>query len=74
TTFQAMGKGWQSLILSACRQGLINIPLLFLMNSLFGLYGVVWTQLVADALTLAVSTTLYASVVKKLHQEELASS
>jgi hypothetical protein len=44
------------------------------MNSLFGLYGVVWTQLVADALTLAVSTTLYASVVKKLHQEELASS
>jgi multidrug efflux pump len=72
TTFQAMGKGWQSLILSACRQGLINIPLLFLMNSLFGLVGIIWTQLAADALTLAVSMTLYTSVLKKLHQEELA--
>ncbi len=39
TTFQAMGKGWQSLVLTACRQGLINIPLLFLMDRLFGLTG-----------------------------------
>ncbi|NLT14425.1 MAG: MATE family efflux transporter [Clostridiales bacterium] len=74
TTFQAMGKGWQSLILTACRQGLINIPLLFLMNSLFGLIGIIWTQLAADALTLVISTTLYAGVVKKLDQEELAGS
>jgi len=70
TTFQAMGKGWQSLILTASRQGLINIPLLFLMNSLFGLYGIIWTQLAADALTLGISSTLYASVLKKLHHEE----
>ena len=69
TTFQAMGKGWQSLILTACRQGLINIPLLFLMNSLFGLIGIIWTQLASDALTLVISTTLYANVMKKLHKD-----
>lgn len=40
-TFQAMGKGVQSLVLSSCRQGLVNIPLLFCMNALFGLYGIV---------------------------------
>lgn len=70
TTFQAMGKGWQSLVLTACRQGLINIPLLFLMNSIFGIFGVVWTQLAADALTLVISSTLYAGVLRKLHREE----
>jgi Na+-driven multidrug efflux pump len=70
TTFQAMGKGWQSLVLTACRQGLINIPLLFIMDSVFGLFGVVWTQLAADALTLVISMSLYAGVLKKLHTEE----
>ena len=65
-TFQAMGKGVESLLLSACRQGLINIPLLFLMNRLFGLYGVAWTQLLSDAITLIVSFALYQNVYKKL--------
>ncbi len=70
TTFQAMGKGWQSLVLSACRQGLINIPLLFLMDHILGLFGIVWTQLIADSLTLALSMGLYSSILKHLHEEE----
>lgn len=61
-TFQAMGKGPQSLLLSACRQGLINIPLLFLINHFFGLYGIAWTQLVSDGITLIISFTLYRKV------------
>ena len=65
-----MGKGWQSLVLSACRQGLINIPLLFLMDHILSLFGIVWTQLIADSLTLAISMSLYASILKHLHQEE----
>jgi putative MATE family efflux protein len=71
-TFQAMGKGWQSLILSACRQGLVNIPLLFLMHALFKLDGVVWTQLLADGLTLALSFVLYSRLLKALRAEEAA--
>jgi len=65
-TFQAMGKGPQSLFLSACRQGLINIPLLFLMNAIFGLYGVVWTQLLADALTMVISFVMYRKLYNAL--------
>lgn len=68
-TFQAMGKGPQSLLLSSCRQGLINIPLLFVMNALFGLYGVVWTQLVSDGITLIISFALYQKVYKDLTRE-----
>ena len=65
-TFQAMGKGTQSLILSSCRQGIVNIPLLFLMNRCFGLYGLPWTQFLADSLTTVLSFSLYRGVVRKL--------
>ena len=68
-TFQAMGMGKQSLFLSALRQGLINIPLLFLMNRLFGLYGIIWTQLVSDALTTAISLAVYSHTYKKLNAD-----
>ncbi len=64
--FQAMGKGKQSLLLSSCRQGIINIPLLFIMNYLFGLYGIIWTQLLADAITLVISFALYRSIQSEL--------
>ena len=58
-TFQAMGKGKESLILSSLRQGVVNIPLLFVMNGLFGLYGIVWTQLISDIITGIVSYAVY---------------
>jgi len=72
TTFQAMGKGKESLILAVCRQGLVNIPLLFVMNRFFGLYGIVWTQLVADLVSLAIALFLYRGVIRQLRSEEAA--
>ncbi len=69
TTFQAMGKGTQTLVLSICRQGLFNIPLLFLMNYIAGLFGIIWTQLIADSLTLVISLGLYSSIMKRLRRE-----
>lgn len=50
-TLQAFGKGLTSLILSVCRQGLVYIPILFLFNRLFEMYGVVYAQPVADVIT-----------------------
>ncbi len=58
-TFQAMGMGKQSLILSSMRQGLVNIPLMLIMNATFGLFGVVWTQLLADSITGIISYIVY---------------
>ncbi len=65
-TFQAMGMGKQSLLLSSLRQGLINIPLLFLMNYLFQLDGVIWTQLISDILTAIISFVVYHISYTKL--------
>lgn len=65
-TFQAMGMGKQSLLLSSMRQGLVNIPLLFIMNAAFGLYGVVWTQFIADSITATISYIVYKRSYTKL--------
>ncbi len=71
-TFQAMGKGKQSLLLSSCRQGLVNIPLLYLLNYFFGMYGIVWTQFIADAITMIISFSLYRGFYKKLKEKTKA--
>lgn len=57
--FQAVGKGPQSLILSSCRTGLVQIPMLFLMNAVAGLYGLAWTQVISDGVTLVIALILY---------------
>ena len=65
-TFQAMGKGKQSLILSSLRQGLVNIPLLFIMNYALGIYGLVWAQPISEVTTTAISFIIYHYTMKKL--------
>ena len=68
-SFQAMGMGKQSLILSSLRQGVVNIPLLFIMNAAFGLYGIIWTQLISDIITGIVSYIVYRHSLGKLMSE-----
>ena len=71
-TFQAMGMGKESLILSSMRQGIVNIPLLFVMNHFFGLYGIVWTQLISDAITSSISIILYRRSYLRLTKQVTA--
>ncbi len=57
--FQAFGKGQISLFLGMTRWLVLNIPMLFLLNRLFGMYGLVWAQVTADALNVALSFWIY---------------
>ena len=50
--FQAIGKVRQSLICSILRKGVLDIPLLFLMDRLFPLYGCMWVQTMVDVISL----------------------
>ena len=65
-----MGKGVQSAVLTACRQGLLNIPLLILMDLTVGLYGMIWTQLVVEVIMLPVSLGMYRSTFRHLPPAE----
>ena len=63
---QALGKGGVSLALAAIRQLGMNIPLLFLLDHFFGMTGIIWTQVTADALTAVISYLIYARVKRGL--------
>lgn len=67
-TLQAMGKGVESATLTFSRQGLLNIPLLIGMNFVFGLFGMIWTQLVVEVVMLPVSLGLYFHTFRRLLQ------
>ena len=62
---QAIGNGKLSFALAVIRQLLFNMPLLFLLDRLFGVDGIVWTQLIADTLTVLVSYVLYFRLRKR---------
>ena len=57
--FQAVGHGGKALALGASRWVVFNIPLLFVMNYVFGMYGIVWTQVIADIMMVIVSLIVY---------------
>lgn len=69
TVFQATGKKVQPLILSMLRKGGLDIPLMFLFNSVAGISGIAWATPAADALALIVSLLLMLPYLKNLQAE-----
>ncbi|MBQ7486742.1 MAG: cation transporter [Clostridia bacterium] len=63
---QAVNRGKVSFWLAVIRQVCLNIPLLFIMNALFGVMGIVWTQAVADILNVVVSYVIYGRVIREI--------
>lgn len=57
--FQSFGKGRVSLLLGVTRWLVFNIPMLFLLNGIFGMLGIVWSQVTADTLTVLLSVYVY---------------
>ena len=64
--FQAMGRARESLICSILRKGVLDIPLLFLMDGLFPLYGCMWVQPIVDTISLIVATAFYRALRRQL--------
>ena len=58
--FQAFGKGRVSLFLGMTRWLVFNIPMLFILNGIFGMYGIVSSQVTADTLTVILSFYIYS--------------
>ena len=65
---QSVDRGGCSLWLVVIRQLGLNIPLLFLLNRLFGMAGIMWTQAVADFLNVVVSYVIYAFVSRDIRR------
>lgn len=60
---QAMGAGKASLILSICRQCVIYVPMMFLLNNFLGASGIVWALPTAEVLSLLQTFVFYGKTV-----------
>ena len=70
-TIQGMGKAIPSLVLTVCRQGLIFIPLIFILNHMFGLEGVIYAQPAADYLSIVVAILICTHLFRNMeHRNE----
>ena len=67
---QAVGKGKISLYLAVIRQLCLNIPIMLLMNALFGMIGIIWTQMTADICNVLISYIIYARVIRKIRSTD----
>ena len=63
---QAVDRGKISFYLAVIRQLCLNIPILFLMNALFGMNGIVWTQLTADIFNVIISYIIYFRIIRRI--------
>ncbi|MBO5460719.1 MAG: polysaccharide biosynthesis C-terminal domain-containing protein [Ruminococcus sp.] len=61
---QAVDRGKCSFYLAVIRQLCLNIPILFLLNYLFGMTGIVWTQTTADIINVVISYIIYNREIK----------
>jgi putative MATE family efflux protein len=68
-TFQALGKPIHATIVNLGRQFLIYLPLLFLLNSLFGFTGFIYAQPISDIITTVVAVFLSISLFKNFPKQ-----
>jgi len=71
---QNIGETLKATILAVARQGLIFIPILFLMSFLFGIKGILYSQAVSDALTFILAVPLTLSVIKMIKELQIKQS
>lgn len=66
--FQATGKKVQSLFVSTLRKGVLDIPLMLILNRYFKIKGIVWAIPLADFGALLVASVLFVLFVKKMNE------
>ena len=65
---QSVGRALPATVLSVLRQGLLLIPLLYLLNAVFGLNGAVLGQSITDYVTIALSCMVWRRIRHRLEQ------
>ena len=68
TMFQAMGQGKRALTISVFRKATIDVPLMFLMNRLLPMYGLLWVQPIVDTLSIGLSYALFRDFARQLKE------
>lgn len=68
-SFQAMGKSIPSMVLSISRQGFVFLPTLIIMNKIIGLDGIIYSQPIADIISVFIAIGMFLSLKKSFSSE-----
>lgn len=63
--FQAVGKGMHSFVLAILRKGLLDIPLMFLLNRLLPIFGIVWATPITDVICCVISIGMFVVFLRQ---------
>ena len=64
-SFQAMGKPLYAFAITLVRQLILYVPLLLLLNHLFGFDGMIWAQPITEILMMAASVWMLSQVIRR---------
>ena len=67
---QNIGKPVRASVLALCRQGVVFIPILFIMNATLRLTGIILAQSVADLISFIIAIPLLISVLREINALE----
>lgn len=62
---QSAGNAAAATLLSLCRQGIVYVPVIFILNAIGGLEGVYWVNVVCDAVSILLAMVLLPGQMKK---------
>ncbi len=65
TQFQAMGRVKESLVCSVLRKGVLDIPLLFLLDGLIPMYGCTMVQPIVDCISMLAALWFYRRILRQ---------
>jgi len=72
--FQSIGKSGTALWLAALRSGVVLIPVLLILNRMFGLFGVEISRAVSDVVSSAITIPYLISFFRNLPEDEIPES
>ena len=67
--FQACGLGSKALLFAILRKVVLEIPMLFILNWLFPIYGLAYAQLCAEVVLAAAACVTVAGIFRRLYRE-----
>jgi Na+-driven multidrug efflux pump len=66
--YQACGMGKKSLFFAIARKIILEIPLLFIMNSIYPLYGLPYAHLITEVILAVAAIFVLGGIFKKLEE------
>lgn len=69
-SMQAVDRPFSATIVSVCRQGFIFIPMVYILDFIFGLTGINYAQAAADYISIILSVILFKVSVKNIRTED----